>query len=179
MILTGPEIARQHERGRITIDPFDPGRVNPNSYNFCLGPALKVYTGLVLDVARRNPVRELNIPAGGMVLEPGRIYLGSTVEIMGSDHYVPIVRARSGVARLGLFVHVTADLIDIGSVNQWTLQLHAVQPVRIYAGLVVGQVTFWTTQGEIALYQGKYQGCRGPQESQLYRDFAGTASVTR
>jgi dCTP deaminase len=179
MILTGPEIARQHARGRIVIDPFDPAQLNPNSYNFCLGPTLKVYTDPVLDVARRNQVQELAIGAGGLVLAPDRIYLGNTAEVMGSDHYVPIIRARSGIARLGLFVHVTADLIDIGSVNQWTLQLHAVQPVRIYAGLAVGQVTFWATQGQVTLYQGKYQGSRGPQESQAYRDFGPAPGVTR
>ncbi|MFG1879317.1 hypothetical protein ACGFIV_31205 [Sphaerisporangium sp. NPDC049003] len=171
MILTGPEIVRQCEAGRITLKPFSAEQVNPNSYNFRLGATLKVYTESVLDVRRPNPVRELTIPRNGMVLEPGRIYLGNTAEVMGSDHYVPIIRARSGIARLGLFVHVTADLIDIGSVNQWTLQLHAVQPVRIYPGLLIGQVTFWTPQGDVVLYSGKYQGSRGPQESQIHRDF--------
>ncbi|MFF3671609.1 dCTP deaminase [Microtetraspora malaysiensis] len=177
MILTGPEIVRQHKTGRITLDPFFPEHVNPNSYNFRLGPTLKIYTDEVLDVRRPNAVREVVIPERGMVLEPGRIYLGSTVEVMGSDHYVPIIRARSGIARLGLFLHVTADLIDIGSHNQWTLQLHAVQPVRVYPGLIVGQVTFWVPQGDVVLYSGKYQGTRGPQESQIHRDFLAHVSA--
>ncbi|MER5648695.1 hypothetical protein [Streptosporangium sp. NPDC002524] len=177
MILTGAEIARQHERGRITIDPFTPDQVNPNSYNFQLGPTIKTYTGQVLDVARPNPARDLTIGEQGLVLEPDRIYLGHTLEVMGSDHYVPIIRARSSIARLGLFVHVTADLIDIGSHNQWTLQLHAVQPVRVYAGLLIGQVTFWRVQGDIVLYDGKYQGARGPRESEIYRDFPAGAGV--
>lgn len=171
MILTGPEIARQHTMGRIHIEPFDQRQLNPNSYNFRLGPLLKQYTPEVLDVARPNEVQELALPAEGMVLAPDRIYLGHTVETMGSDHYVPIIRARSGIARLGLFVHVTADLIDIGSVNQWTLQLHAVQPVRVYPGLLIGQVTFWEKTGEVTLYTGKYQGSQGPAESQIHRDF--------
>ncbi|MFG2563062.1 dCTP deaminase [Streptomyces sp. NPDC048496] len=177
MILTGPEIARQHAAGRIRIDPFDERQLNPNSYNFRLGPLLKTYTGDVLDVARPNEVEESVLPEEGLVLEPDRIYLGHTVETMGSEHFVPIIRARSSVARLGLFVHVTADLIDIGSVNQWTLQLHAVQPVRVYPGLLIGQVTFWETSGEIALYEGKYQGSRGPAESQIHRDFPLPAQV--
>lgn len=90
---------------------------------------------------------------------------------MGSDTFVPIIRARSSIARLGLFIHVTADLIDIGSINQWTLQLHAVQPIRIYAGMLIGQVTFWCVKGDIILYHGKYQGSRGPQESKSFLDF--------
>ncbi|MEU1621477.1 dCTP deaminase [Streptomyces sp. NPDC005722] len=171
MILTGREIARQHAAGRIHIDPFHEDQLNPNSYNYRLGPVVKTYRPEVLDVARPNEVETVTIPDDGMVLSPDRIYLGHTVETMGSAHYVPIIRARSGIARLGLFVHVTADLIDIGSVNQWTLQLHAVQPVRVYPGLLIGQVTFWETTGEITLYDGKYQHSQGPAESQIHRDF--------
>lgn len=113
------------------------------------------------------------MPDEGIVLQPGRIYLGHTLEVMGSDHYVPIIRGRSSVARLGLFVHVTADLIDIGSHNQWTLQFHAVQPVRIYPGMRIGQVTFWHPDGKIELYRGKYQGSMGPRGSEVHRDFEG------
>lgn len=68
-------------------------------------------------------------------------------------------------------MHCTADLIDIGSVNRWTLQLHAVQPVRIYPGLRIGQVTFWVPKGDIVTYSGKYQGSMRAEPSQVWRDF--------
>ena len=68
-------------------------------------------------------------------------------------------------------MHITADLIDIGSYNQWTLQLHAIQPVRVYPNMLIGQVTFWCVKGEITLYSGKYQGSKGPMESEIYKDF--------
>lgn len=171
MILTGPEILCQQALGRIQIDPFRADQINPNSYNFRLGPILKRYRNLELDVRVKQEAETLEIPPEGFVLQPERIYLGHTEEVMGSDHYVPIIRGRSSTARIGLFVHVTADLIDIGSHNQWTLQLHAVQPLRVYAGMVIGQVTFWEVEGEIALYAGKYQGSMGPRESEVYRDF--------
>lgn len=171
MILTGSEIARQRELGQIVLNPFDPARINPNSYNFALGSQLKMYADTVLDVRRENRAVTVDIPAEGYLLQPDRIYLGHTEEVIGSTGFVPIIRARSGIARLGLFVHVTADLIDIGSISQLTLQLHAVQPVRVYPGLVIGQVTFWTVLGEIDPYQGKYQGTRGPQESLIHLDF--------
>ncbi|PZG09158.1 dCTP deaminase [Nonomuraea aridisoli] len=170
MILTGPEIARNRDRGDLTLDPFDPEHLNPNSYNLALGPTLVCYTGDVLDIRSPNEWVEIPIPHEGFVLQPDRIYLGSSVEIVGSDHLVPIIRSRSGAARLGLFVHVTADLIDIGSVGQSTLQLHAVQPVRVHAGDRLAQITFWRSVGEITLYDGKYQGSRGPQPSQIHRD---------
>ncbi|HEY6256457.1 MAG TPA: dCTP deaminase [Xanthobacteraceae bacterium] len=171
MILTGSEIQKEWEAKRIKIDPFTPDQVNPNSYNFKLGRLIKHYKNRVLDSKIRQEAVTEEIPAGGLVLQPDRIYLGHTEETMGSDHYVPIIRARSSIARIGLFVHITADLIDIGSYNQWTLQLHAIQPVRVYAGMLIGQVTFWCVKGTITLYQGKYQGSKGPMESEIYKDF--------
>ncbi|WP_416975822.1 dCTP deaminase domain-containing protein [Streptomyces sp. 4F14] len=171
MILTGPEITHRVKSGEITIEPFDPGCVSPNSYDFHLSEDIGWYREDVLDCRTDNPFVRGTIPADGLVLEPHRIYLASTVETMGSEHFVPIIRARSSTARLGLFVHVTADLIDIGSINRWTLQLHAVQPVRIYPGMRVGQVTFWRPLGRIVLYDGKYQGSTLPMPSQVHRDF--------
>jgi dCTP deaminase len=175
VILTGPEIVRERARNRLVLDPFDPRQVQPNSYDLALGSALVYYTGTVLDTRRENAFVSVPIPDDGFVLEPDRIYLGSSVEVLGSNHLVPVVRSRSGAARLGLFVHVTADLIDIGSIGQSTFQLHAVQPVRVHAGDRLAQVTFWRPQGEITLYDGKYQGSRGPQPSQIHRDTAGAA----
>jgi dCTP deaminase len=170
VILTGPEIRRQVQLGRIQIDPYCESQLNPNSYNFRLGKTIKWYREEVLDIQKPNSVEECDLGPEGMLLQPDRIYLGHTEEVMGSDFYVPIIRARSSVARLGLFIHVTSDLIDIGSHNQWTLQLHAVQPLRIMAGVKIGQVTFWTVEGEVTLYRGKYQGSRGPRESLSFRD---------
>ncbi|WNE95500.1 dCTP deaminase [Streptomyces luomodiensis] len=170
MILTGNEIQRQISDGNITISPFSPGNINPNSYNFTLGDTLIWYPEEILHVTRPNRVVEEKIDESGFVLEPDRIYLGHTVEVMGSDRYVPIIRARSSIARLGLFIHVTADLIDIGSINQWTLQLHAVQPIRVYPGMLIGQVTFWCVEGDIELYRGKYQGSKGPYPSMIHLD---------
>lgn len=171
MILTGPEITKQRSLGRIKIDPFAENQLNPNSYNFRLGRTIKWYKNRVLDVKVKQETETTTITESGFVLEPTRIYLGHTEEKMGSDHYVPIIRGRSSTARIGLFVHVTADLIDIGSHNQWTLQLHAVQPVRVFPGMVIGQVTFWLIEGEVSLYSGKYQGSSGPRASEIYREF--------
>ncbi|MFF4409525.1 dCTP deaminase [Streptomyces sp. NPDC001404] len=170
MILTGPEITREHALGRLALDPFDDEHVQPNSYNLALGPTLIHYTGSVLDTRRENAFEAITIPDEGFVLTPDRIYLGASVEVLGSNHFVPIIRSRSGAARLGVFVHVTADLIDIGSIGQTTFQFHAVEPIRIYAGDRLAQVTFWRTHGKIVLYNGKYQGSKGPQPSQIHRD---------
>jgi dCTP deaminase len=172
MILTGPEIIKQVEADRIRISPFNVKQINPNSYNFRLGDTIKYYVNDVLDPKIKQDVKIIKVDADGYVLNPGRIYLGHTFEVMGSDYYVPIIKGRSSSARLGLFIHVTADLIDIGSHNQWTLQLYAVQPIKVYPEMLIGQVTFWKVIGEIEKYKGKYQGSRGPCESQIYKDFS-------
>lgn len=171
MILTGQEIIKQVNEGKIEINPFNVEQINPNSYNFKLGNKIKHYVNDILDPKIKQPVIELTMGNEGFVLTPGKIFLGHTLEVMGSDHYVPIVKGRSSTARLGLFIHITADIIDIGSHNQWTLQMYAVQPVRIYPGMLIGQVTFWKVLGEIELYRGKYQGSTGPVESHIYKDF--------
>ena len=72
---------------------------------------------------------------------------------------------------MGLFVHVTADLIDIGSHGVTTFQLYATLPVRIYVDMLIAQVSFWKPLGDIELYKGKYQNSTGPQPSMTYKDF--------
>lgn len=171
MILTGKKITEEVLSSNITIDPFTPEQINPNSYNFRLGSKVKIYKNTILDPKIVNETEDIEIPDSGLILEPNRIYLGHTEEIMGSKTYVPIIRGRSSIGRIGLFIHITADLIDIGSINQWTLQMHAVQPVKVYKGMLIGQVTFWKVEGEIVLYEGKYQGSRGPVASQIFKDF--------
>jgi deoxycytidine triphosphate deaminase len=147
MILTGPEIQRQHARGKITIDPFDPVRLNPDSYDVRLGEMLRCYTRFPLDSAAENPMMELVIPPEGIVLEPGRLYLGQTIERIGSAWYVPSLGARSSVARLGLFITLSSALGQLGDTRPWPLHLVAVQPLRLYAGMAVGQVSWWKPQG--------------------------------
>jgi len=172
MILTGKEIERQVNIGRIQITPFSKEQINPNSYDFRLGDTLLIYNDEILDPKKEQETTEIRIGKEGYVLSTDKIYLGFTREIMGSDYYVPIIRAKSSIARMGLFIHITADLIDIGSHNQWTLQLHAVQPVVIYPDMLIGQVTFWTVEGEICLYNGKYQGALGAKPSLIFNDFS-------
>jgi dCTP deaminase len=151
MILTGLEIVKEWKAGRIEIEPFRADQINPNSYDFRLAKSLSVYSNHVLDPRKENPQEEILLPESGLVLQPGRIYLGRTQERMGSDYYVPIIHGKSSIARLGLFIHVTADLIDIGYHEQWTLQLNPIQPIRIYPDMRIGHATFSKVFGEIVL----------------------------
>jgi len=171
VILSGDAIYAAVSCGDIVIDPFDQAQLGPNSYDFRLGDRCKVYKNKVLDASKRNEVRELGIPPAGLTISPGRIYLVNTLETMGSTKYVPIIRGRSSTGRLGLFIDITADLIDLGSINQWTLQLAPVLPLRVHSRMLVGQVTFWTIKGAPNLYAGKYAAHVSPTESLSYKDF--------
>lgn len=119
MILTGKEIERCVGTGEIVIEPFDPQCCNPNSYNFHLGQTLLVYENTeCLETRHANPTREIIIPPEGIVLQPGRLYLGYTVEKMGSSKYAPVMAARSSLGRLGLFIFLNSGLGDIGFMGQ-------------------------------------------------------------
>jgi len=171
MILSGPEIKRRIG-GDIKIDPFNPAQVNPNSYNLKLHDTLMVYENEVLDMASPNPTRELVIPDEGLVLQPGRLHLGRTVERTETQNLVPMLEGRSSVGRLGLFVHVTAGFGDVGFQGYWTLEIFAVQPIRIYKGVEICQIFYHTLEGEQIPYaSGKYQNNTGIQPSMLYREF--------
>jgi dCTP deaminase len=171
MILTGLEIIKEHAVGHLRIEPFDPAFVTTNTYDLTLGKHFCQYLTAILDPAIDNDYRVFEAPDDGVLMQAGDFLLGHSVENIGSDHYVPIIHARSTVARLGLFVHITADLIDIGSFGQVTFQLYATMPIRLRPGTRIGQVSFWVPKGEIVLYRGKYQNSRGPCPSKAFNDF--------
>jgi len=158
MILTGDEIKAQLDKN-IVIEPFDEKLLNPNSYNLRLHDELIVYEEIVLDVRRPNRYRRHIIPPEGMVLQPGQLYLGRTVERTETHNLVPMLEGRSSVGRLGLFVHVTAGFGDVGFCGYWTLELFAVHPIRIYPGLPICQIFYHTVEGTIREYRSgsKYQ----------------------
>ena len=177
MILSGNEI-RRHLGGDIIIDPFDESRLNPNSYNLSLHDELLVYEEVVLDMRKSNRVERITIPEDGLVLAPNQLYLGRTVERTETHNLVPMIEGRSSIGRLGLFVHVTAGFGDVGFCGYWTLEMFAVQPVKIYPGVPICQIFFHQIHGAITEYASeKYQHNRDIQPSLLYRELsAGTGS---
>jgi dCTP deaminase len=107
----------------------------------------------------------LTIPPGGMVLEPNRLYLGRTRERTETHNHVPMIEGRSSIGRLGLFVHVTAGFGDVGFCGYWTLEMFAVQPVKIYPGVSICQIFYHTLTGDITEYcSEKYQNNRDISE---------------
>lgn len=171
MILSGKEI--QNKIGKeIIINPYNEKQLNPNSYNLRLHNELLVYDEDILDMKKENKYKKIIIPKEGLVLEPGKLYLGRTVEYTETNNYVPMLEGRSSVGRLGLYIHVTAGFGDVGFKGYWTLELQCVQPIRIYADTEICQIYYHSIQGEYEGYKsGKYQGNEGIQPSLMYKDF--------
>jgi dCTP deaminase len=163
MILTASEIEKELGRGAITIAPFKETQLNPNSYTYHLGPQLGVPT-INGDTVTFETV---TIPPEGYVLQPGRMYLGHTMERLGSSEYAMSLVGRHSVGALGLFLQVSANLIHVGAVHQITLELVPAMPVRIYAGMAIGEISFWQTVGQQQPYSGGYAAHNAPTVSKL------------
>jgi dCTP deaminase len=171
MILSGKQI-RSKLGKEIKIEPFDESKLNPNSYNLRLYNELLVYEDFTLDMKKENKVRTIIIPPEGIVLEPNKLYLGRTIEYTETDKFVPMLEGRSSIGRLGLFVHVTAGFGDVGFRGFWTLEIHCIQPIRIYADVEICQIYYHAIEGDYDSYtSGKYQNNKGIQPSLLYKDF--------
>lgn len=170
-MLTGNEIKIQVHSGRLVIQPFDEDCIGPNSYDVRLGDELFVYDETVLDVRRENRGHTIKIPPEGIVLRPGKLYLGSTVEFTDNPDYIPMYEGRSSLGRLGVCSHITAGFGDLGFRGRWTLEISVVQPIRIYAGIRIGQLYWHKPDGEnLQRYAGKYQDQASITASRSYAD---------
>ena len=168
--LTGNEIMKQVELGRIKISPFAKEQVNPNSYNYRLHPMIRRLTNEVIDMRRPDEFEDIVIPEDSLLLHPGECYLGCTAEQFGSDYYAALITGRSSVGRKFITNHVTAGLIDQGFYGQITLEITVQRPTRVYPGIVFGQIFWFTPVGEATLYHGKYVEQMDPTGSRAHLD---------
>jgi dCTP deaminase len=172
MILSGKEIVENINNNSIVIDPYDVKQLNPNSYNLKLHNELLVYEEDVLDMKKDNNYKVITIPEEGFFLEPNTLYLGRTVEFTQTDKFVPMLEGRSSVGRLGMFIHITAGLGNIGMAGHWTLEIFVVQPLRIYPNVEICQIFFNTINGDFEPYaSGKYHQNSGIQPSFMFKEF--------
>lgn len=153
MILTGLEIKKQVFKKNIVIEPFNENQVNPNSYNYRISDKIMILP----DDFEKNQEEYIKIPEEGYLLQPNNVYLSTTHEVIGSDDYVVSLIGRSSIGRLGLFLQISADLSNLGSIHKWTLEIVCTQPIKIYPNMILGQVSFWKPKGKITLYEGEYQ----------------------
>ncbi len=176
MILTDTQILQSIHSGEIVIEPFDASALGTNSYDVHLSSHLAVYKDEVLDAKKHNEVMALEIPEDGFVLQPGTLYLGSTLEYTETHNSVPFLEGKSSVGRLGIDIHATAGKGDVGFCNYWTLEISCVHPVRVYAGMPIGQLIYFAINGDINNYYNKKANAKyierspKPMESMMWRN---------
>lgn len=176
MILSDKAILAHIESGDIKIEPYDRACLGTNSYDVHLSKYLAVYDQDVLDAKAHNTVRHFEIPDEGIVLSPGRVYLGSTIEYTETHKHVPFLEGKSSVGRLGIDIHATAGKGDVGFCNHWTLEISAHQPVRVYHGMPIGQIIYFLCEGEVEVLYNKKQNAKynerttKPMESMMWKN---------
>lgn len=176
MILTDQKILESLERGFIKIQPYRQECLGTNSYDVHLGKTLGVYRDEALDAKKHNEIDTFDIPAEGFLLTPERFYLGVTEEYTESHRHVPFLEGKSSVGRLGIDIHATAGKGDVGFCNYWTLEISVKQPVRVYAGMPIGQLIYFETSGDILTPYGskasaKYNKVQAiPVESMMWKN---------
>lgn len=149
MILSDKKILEELESGGIVINPFSRSNLGTNSYDVHLGKYLATYENRELDARKHNKINVFDIPEQGYVLQNDTLYLGVTEEYTESHKHVPFLEGKSSVGRLGIDIHATAGKGDVGFCNSWTLEISVKQPVRVYAGMPIGQLIYFEVEGEI------------------------------
>jgi len=155
MILSDAKILEGLESGDIVIEPFDRSNLGTNSYDVHLGKTLGTYKSEILDARQHNEIDLFTIGEEGYVLQPGTLYLGVTEEYTETHHAVPFLEGKSSIGRLGIDIHATAGKGDVGFCNTWTLEISCVHPVRVYAGMPIGQLIYFLVEGDIINYYNK------------------------
>ncbi|MFT5167600.1 MAG: dCTP deaminase [Saprospiraceae bacterium] len=176
MVFSDKKILEAIEKGDIVIEPFDPKALGTNSYDVRLGKYLATYKDEILDAKKHNEIDEIEIGPEGYVILPGTLYLGVTVEYTETHTAVPFLEGKSSVGRLGIDIHATAGKGDVGFCNTWTLEISCVHPVRIYAGMPIGQLIYFAVEGDIENYYNKKSNAKyiertiKPVESMMWKN---------
>jgi dCTP deaminase len=186
MILSDRTIRDELANGRIVIEPFEPGCVQPSSVDLHLDRWFRVFRNHTLghiDVKQNlEDLTELVSVEDDdpFILHPGEFVLGSTLERVGlPDDLVGRLEGKSSLGRLGLLIHSTAGFVDAGWDGQLTLELSNVAslPITLYPGMKIGQISFMrmTTPADTPYGTGelgsKYQGQKGPRPSRYWENF--------
>lgn len=176
MILSDKRILEEMEKGTIKIDPFLPDCLGSNSYDVHLSKHLAKYVDNTLDARKHNTIEHFDIPEEGIVLHPHEFYLGVTLEYTETHAHVPFLEGKSSTGRLGIDIHATAGKGDVGFCGHWTLEISVKQPVRVYAGMPVGQLIYFPVDGEVAVKYNRKAGAKysgqpdRPVESMMWKN---------
>lgn len=151
-ILTGAEIRKRIQEGRIEITPFNEENLGANSYDVALGETVFRVISKQVRIDKRSETVEIGYFTDGcFLLRPGEFYLGVTKEFVAAYDSIPILEGRSSYARMGLEVHCSAGFGDIGFANHWTLEMTVKKEMLIKPGEKIAQIYFQQAVGSIDL----------------------------
>ncbi len=172
--------------GRVRIDPWEPGHVQPASVDLRLGDSFRVFhnhraAAIDLREPPANLTEEVRVaPEDPFVIHPGEFCLGRTLErVELPDDIVARIEGKSSLGRLGLIVHATAGFCDPGWKGTLTLELNNLTrvPIKLYPGLPIAQLSFMALdaparrpygseglgshyQGQVEATESRYEGGR-------------------
>jgi dCTP deaminase len=164
-ILVDHEIKAAIESGQLILDPYEELLIQPNSYDVRLDGCFGWHerSDEVIDPYKSETVLSnvVHVQGDSILLHPGQFILGATLEkICLPRDIVGQLTGKSSLARLGVMVHVTAGFIDAGfSHPPASITLEIVnlgnRPVRLHAGMPIGQMVFTRTAECAVAYHEK------------------------
>lgn len=186
MLLSDRDIRAELDLGRLALEPYDPGMIQPSSIDVRLDKFFRVFENHRyphIDPAEEQPeLTRLIEPIGDepFILHPGEFVLGSTLEVCTlPDDLAGRLEGKSSLGRLGLLTHSTAGFIDPGFSGHITLELSnvATLPIKLWPGMKIGQLCLFRLSSPAEhpygseKYGSRYQGQRGPTPSRSHANF--------
>jgi dCTP deaminase len=190
-ILTGAAIKTAIEKGEIKIDNLKKDSIGTESIDLHLGSEIKKmlpnkaywidheYGGDWIEVFDPKEDYQYELikfdSNNSVLLMPNQLYLGHTIEVVGSEFYHPQLHDKSSCMRAGISTHGNSGFGDLGFIGAWTLEIQVVKPTILYLGMAICQISFETVIGEKSLYSerksSKYMNQKGATESKIIKNF--------
>jgi dCTP deaminase len=171
MILSDITILEYIKNGKITILPdFDLKDVRPVGIRLHLGDELLIpEADQIIDLSGGDDVkhRKIIIPEGGYIIKPGEFILATTRErFQVPRDIVCHVDGRSTIARFGLSIHCTSQIVDgnFDEVRSIVLEMKNISPYNllIKPRLAIAMLTFTKLSTPISQQsQSQYRGQTG------------------
>ncbi|MEM0087679.1 MAG: dCTP deaminase [Thermofilum sp.] len=166
-MLSGREIRRLIDEGRLVIEPFSEEIVRENGVDLRIGSEVAV---LLNNPEPLDPDKLGETDLGSyykvfqtdsFVLQPYMKVLVTTLEyVKMPEDIAGLIGVRSTFARLGISIPPT--LIDAGFEGELTIEIHGgAFPVVLRRGMRFAHVAFYRIEGEPVTYRGRYLRQRG------------------
>ncbi|MEI6463001.1 MAG: dCTP deaminase [bacterium] len=168
-MLTDSEILEAITNGGIKIEPFLKEKIQPGNYRLTLGSKLllpKKGIRILKDSPEQSMYDELDLSTQSYIIKPKEFLLAQTLEKIGlSKQISAILDGKSTLARLGLSIHQSAQLIVAGEEPQIiTLELYNAGEfeIELTLGMKIAKLIFFKfdkpndrASDDIAAYVGQ------------------------